>query len=223
MLNRCYCAVLSLVLLSASASAAPTEDDVATLAEYLTGAFDSEAQNSKEAAAGLPEAERHTRVTMFHRPVELPAFGAYVFYNQEYRTGDPTKIIRQRLVTLELDVAVDAIRMKQYFFHDPSGFTGAHLAPEKLSDLTSEDVWLLPGCDVFWQRSDNIFLGGMAEGTCVFAFPEGARQKTVIYNVLLDGNRFWRTDRSVFTDTDDVSGGRADDLPTIHQRISAPW
>ncbi|NKB45088.1 MAG: hypothetical protein GKS03_12515 [Alphaproteobacteria bacterium] len=113
--------------------------------------------------------------------------------------------------------------MKQYFFNTPADYVGAHLDPKKLSGLTDEDIWLLPGCDVFWQRDGDRFTGSMNDGSCVFAFPEGARAKTVIYKVAIDKDTFWRSDRSVWTDSGEVSGGRSDDDPTIHDRVAAPW
>lgn len=210
-------------LLSAPALAMPTAADVAQLSGYLTGAYDSEAQNTAQVAEGLSEDERHTRVTILQRQVDLPAFGGHVLYNEEYRDGDPSKLIRQRLVRLVLDADENAIRMTQYFFNTPADYVGAHLDPKILSSLAVGDVWLLPGCDVFWQRDGDSFTGGMKDGACVFAFPEGARAKTVIYKVTIDADTFHRTDRSVWTDSGDVSGGRADDEPTIHGRVVAPW
>jgi len=223
MLTRTLFAALVALALTAPARAMPTAADLATLADYLSGAFDSEVQNTKQIAEGVSEAERHTRVTILQRPVDMNAFGSHAFYNQEYRDGDSTKLIRQRLVSLELDPANGAIRMKQYLFKDPSQFVDAHLDLDTLDGLLPDDIWLLPGCDVFWQRDGDAFTGGMKDKACVFAFPEGARAKTVIYKVTIDKDTFWRSDRSVWTDSGQVSGGRSDDEPTIHDRVAAPW
>jgi len=140
-----------------SAAAVPSADDMADLATLMTGAFDSGVQNARQIAEGVPEDELHIRVTAFHRPIMLDGFGPHVFYNQEHRDGDSAKVIRQRIIALELDDAENAIRMKQYLFHEPAQFLGAHLNPEFVSDVTQDDVWPLPGCGVFWKKGRGGF------------------------------------------------------------------
>ena len=223
MLTRVLYVALIVVATTSPVTAAPNAADLATLADYLSGAFDSETQNTAQIAGDIPESDLHTRVTMLQRPVDVAGFGPYVLYNQEYRDGDPAKIIRQRLITIELDSDQGAIRMRQYFFNEPAAYLDAHLDPAMLSGITPEDVWLLPGCDVFWQRDGDTFVGGMKDKACAFSFPDGARSKTVIYKVSINADTFWRTDRSVWTDSGEVSGGRSDDEPTIHDRVTAPW
>lgn len=61
----------------------PTAADVAQLAAYLDGAFDSEAQNTAQVAAGSAEGDSHTRVTIFQRTIDLDEFAGHVLYNQE--------------------------------------------------------------------------------------------------------------------------------------------
>lgn len=215
--------ILGTVLGTPSARAMPTDQDMANLAGLMAGAFDSRAQNESQKASGVPEGDLHIRVTLFHRPLDIEGFGPHVFYNYEHRDGDPSKVIRQRIISLELDPAEDAIRMKQYLFHAPAKYLGAHLDPGLVSDVTQDDIWLLPGCDVFWTREGDVFKAAMKSMECVFAFPEGARERAVFYGITLDGDTFSRMDRSVYVDTGEVSGGRSDDLPTVHDRIAAPW
>lgn len=215
-----FVALLLVVGMTTSASA---ETDLEELSQLLTGALDSGVQNEQQVAAGVPEDERHVQVTLFHRRVELPAFGPYVFYNQEFRDGDPGKVIRQRLITLERDGEAGAIRMKQYLFHDPEPFLGAHLSPALLAGISQDDVWLLSGCDVFWTQNGSVFSAKMGDMTCVFSFREGDRERAVIYSLKLEGDRFERSDRSVYVDTGEVAGGRSDDEPTVHLRQAAPW
>ncbi|NKB45087.1 MAG: hypothetical protein GKS03_12510 [Alphaproteobacteria bacterium] len=74
LLTRTLFAAVIAVALTAPARAMPTGDDLALLARYLWGAFDSAAQNATQSAAGIAEGERHTRVTIVHRPVGMEGF-----------------------------------------------------------------------------------------------------------------------------------------------------
>jgi hypothetical protein len=128
-------------------------------------------------------------------------------------------VIRQRIVTFERDPAENAVRMKQYFIRNEADVRGAHRSPEKLSTVGMGNTYLLPGCDVFWTRDGNVFTGAMKDRACVFALKPDEPKRTVIYRVSMSAAQYLRVDRSVFVDTGKVSGGRADDLPTVHKRV----
>jgi len=63
----------------------------------------------------------------------------------------------------------------------------------------------------------------MKEMECVFSFPDGARERVVIYGITLKGDTFSRMGRSIYVDAGEKSGGRSDNLPTVHDRIASPW
>jgi hypothetical protein len=193
--------------------------EVSDIARLFAGEFDSYEQASMEERAQIPLADRHIQVYLIHRPVEVAGFAAPAFYVEEYRDGDETKIIRQRIVTFESDAGEGAIRMKQYFIRDEAAARGAHRDPGKLAGVTKDSTFLLPGCDVFWRREGESFVGAMMDGACVFAARDGDPKRRVIYQVTLSDFQYQRVNRSVYVDTGKTAGGRADDFPTVHKRV----
>jgi hypothetical protein len=208
------------VLMAQPSIAAPTAADMTDLARLFTGEFDSHDQYQAESRAGIPESERHTEVYIFNVPVAVPALGAPAFYIEEFRDGDSEKVIRQRVATLEPDAAENAIRMKLHFIKDDKAVRGAHRDPAKLAGLTKDKTFLLPGCDVLWTRDGDNFIGAMKD-TCVFAMKPGDPERRVIYRIVLSELNYLRVDRSVYVSDGTVAGGRPDDIPSMHKRVSS--
>ncbi|MDX2142466.1 MAG: chromophore lyase CpcT/CpeT [Rhodospirillaceae bacterium] len=202
------------------AAAAPTAQDMAELVRLFTGEFDSHDQYRAEERAGIPESERHTEVYIHNVPVQVPALGAPAFYIEEYRDGDPEKVIRQRVATLEVDAAENAIRMKLYFIKDDKAVRGAHRDPTKLANLTKDNTFLLPGCDILWTRDGDNFNGAMKD-SCIFAMKPGDPERRVIYRIVLSELNYLRVDRSVYVTDGKTAGGRADDIPSMHKRVTS--
>ena len=202
-----------------TSAGAVEERDVADLARLFAGEFESYEQAMMEERAMVPFNERHVQVYLFHKPVELPAFGNPAFYVEEYRDGDPSNVIRQRVVTFVADQAENAVRMKQYFLRNDADVRGAHQDASILASITYDKAYVLPGCDVFWTRDGDTFSGAMKPGACTFAPKPGDPSRTVIYQVSVSDLQYQRVDRSVFTGTEKVAGGRSDDIPTVHKRV----
>ena len=194
--------------------------DVAALAQLFAGEFDSYEQARMDERAQIPMGDRHTQVYLIHKPVDIPAFGAQAFYVEEYRDGAPENIIRQRIVTIESDTAEGAIRMKQYFLRNEAEVRGAHVDPVKLAAVSKDQAYVLPGCDVFWTRDGPAFAGAMKGGQCVFSAKPGDPPRSVIYQVGLSDFQYQRVDGSVFVGSGRTAGGRSDDFPTVHKRVT---
>ncbi len=206
--------------LAAPATAAPSARELKELTRLFADEFDSSAQAKAEQGVPMPESERHIAVYAINKPVTLPVFGENVFYIEEYRDGDPTQVIRQRIASFEIDPAENAIRMKLYFIKDDKAVRGAHHDSAKLSGLNKDNTYLLPGCDVFWRRDGSVFKGAMKDKACAFSAKPGEPQRAVRYMITLTALDLLRVDRSLFVDTGLVAGGRSDDSPSVHHRVT---
>lgn len=219
---RLFAFVLAgVIAFSTQARALPTQQDLVDLTRLFAGEFDNHDQYRAEERAGIPESERHTEVYAINKPVALPAFGDHVFYIEEYRDADPANVIRQRIASFEIDAAENAVRMKLYFIKDDKAVRGAHLDPGKLAGLTKDNTNLLPGCDVFWTRDADIFNAVMKEKACVFSMKPDEPKRAVRYMLTLTEQNYQRVDRSLYVNTDKVAGGRSDDLPSVHKRVTS--
>ena len=108
------------------------------------------------------------------RRVELPSFGAEVFYAEWQDADQPESILRQRLYAFEREE--DTFRLNLHIFPPDPEFqartAGAHLDPSKLDGVTPEDMFPLSGCDVFFKWEGSEFTGAMKKGACAFDAPE---------------------------------------------------
>jgi hypothetical protein len=190
----------------------PSARDLPRIVAWFEGAFDNQEQVwfETEGRAQVPAERRHERVHAIHRRAALPAFGPHVFYVEEYRDDDPGKVFRQRLVTFE-SAREQGVRMRLWFFRDSGAVRGAHADPSKLAALTTQDVFFLPGCDVYWLPQADQYAGGMRERSCQFG--EGAQRRWSQHDLVLSPSKYWRIDRTFFVDSGRLAVGHPDGVP----------
>jgi len=191
--------ILAVAALALPLQAAQPDDqnarDLLRLSGWFEGVFDNQEQVwfETEGRAKVPETERHERVHAMHRRVDLPAFGAQVFYVEEYLDDDPEKVFRQRLVTFE-SAREQGIRMRLWFLKDAKFARGAQAEPARLAALTPSAASTLPECDVFWRAEADQYVGRMRDKACVFGKDAGRRYSQ--HDLILSATKYWRIDRT---------------------------
>ncbi len=185
------------------------EKDFRTFLSWFEGEFDSGEQVAFADELGIPKDAVPERIHSIFKRVDLPAFGEHVFYVEQYLDGDPSKIYRQRLYSFSLDPTEQAIKLVINIPDDAKALVGAHRDPSKLAGLTPETARTLPGCDVFWQRRGDSFLGYMKPGACTFKSSRSGKTIVVSDDLYLDDDEIWIFDRAVDTEGNHVYGNKA--------------
>jgi len=209
-MNRLLFVVLWVFMTGVRADeAAVLDKDFRTMMQWFPGVYDNQEQVYFEAEQEVDEALRHERIHHVFEPVDLPAFGEHVFYVQQHLNDDPAQIYRQRLYTFRPDYEAGAIRLTIHIPNDVASLVDAHLDPTKLSGLSPEQTRVLPGCDVFWRRQSNHFVGYMQPNACSYVSSESG--KRIIFNddLLLTEGALWISDRA-----EDEEGNRVFGHPT---------
>ncbi len=209
-MNRLLLTALWVVMTSAHADeAAVLDKDFHTMMAWFPGVYDNQEQVYFEQEQEVDEALRHERIHYVFEPVYLPAFGEHVFYVQQHLNDDPAQIYRQRIYTFRPDYEEGAIRLTIHIPNDVASLVDAHLDPTKLSGLSPEQTRVLPGCDVFWRRQSNHFVGYMTPNACSYVSSESG--KRIIFNddLLLTEEALWISDRA-----QDEEGNRVFGHPT---------
>ena len=209
-MNRLLLTALWVVMTSAHADeAAVLDKDFHTMMAWFPGVYDNQEQVYFEQEQEVDEALRHERIHHVFEPVDLPAFGEHVFYVQQHLNDDPAQIYRQRIYTFRPDYEEGAIRLTIHIPNDVASLVDAHLDPTKLSGLSPEQTRVLPGCDVFWRRQSNHFVGYMTPNACSYVSSESG--KRIIFNddLLLTEEALWISDRA-----QDEEGNRVFGHPT---------
>ncbi len=197
------------------------ERELEYLMEIFPGDFDNREQLQLLSNVGQTE-YKATGVVRVHGQisrVDLPAFGEYVLYVEEYRDNDPSNTFRQRLYELSADEEEKAIRIKLHFFRDGKKYLGAHDNPSLLDGLTRDDTTVLDGCDVFLRRDVDALAGSMKHKICVFG--EGDERRYSDYQLRVSEDSYWFRDRIQYYDTDET----LDEFGpfTWHQLERARW
>ena len=209
-MNRLLFVVLWVFMTGVRADeAAVLDKDFRTMMQWFPGVYDNQEQVYFEAEQEVDEALRHERIHHVFEPVDLPAFGEHVFYVQQHLNDDPAEIYRQRIYTFQPDYDEGAVRLTIHIPNDVASLVDAHLDPTKLTGLLPEQTRVLPGCDVFWRRQDNHFVGYMRPNACSYVSSESG--KRIIFNddLLLTENALWISDRA-----QDEEGNRVFGHPT---------
>ncbi len=185
------------------------EKDFRRFLGWFEGAFDSGEQVAFAAELGIPADAVPERIHSIFRRVDLPAFGEHVFYVEQYLDGDPSKVYRQRLYAFALDEPAQAIRLTIHVPPDPKAIAGAHREPARLAGLTPAAAPSPPGCEVYWRRRGDAFIGSMRPGACRIVSQRSGRTIVVSDDLYLDEDELWILDRAVDTDGNYVYGNRA--------------
>ena len=209
-MNRLLLTALWVVMTSAHADeAAVLDKDFHTMMAWFPGVYDNQEQVYFEQEQEVDEALRHERIHHVFEPVDLPAFGEHVFYVQQHLNDDPAQIYRQRICAFPPDYEEGAIRLTIHIPNDVASLVDAHLDSTKLSGLSPEQTRVLPGCDVFWRRQSNHYVGYMTPNACSYVSSESG--KRIIFNddLLLTEEALWISDRA-----QDEEGNRVFGHPT---------
>ena len=200
---------LALLVAVTMTSAGTLEEDLELMMSWFAGEFDNHLQVVEEEEAEQPPEQPHEWIHSIFQPIELPEFGDNVYYVEQYIEGDPTNIYRNRIYSFSTNEQEGALQLTIYSFKDADAVVGAHKDVSKLEGLTMDDVRSLPGCEVFWKRKDDHFIGYMPDGAC--RVPSRSSGKVIVIDddLKLTPDEIWIGDRATDEDGNYVFGNKA--------------
>jgi hypothetical protein len=208
---------------TAEAAPAPLDLDanLARLSEWFAGEWDNFEQVTLAAEqpriAGVTP---HERVHALFLPVSVPAIGGSVFFARQTLDDDPSRVFRLRLYRFVVDSGKDAIRLDQYSFNDEARWRDAHLAPERLSELTSSDLRFAPDCAVYFKFDARTqeFSGSTKPGACRVGSDRLSKAVIVEDSIQLGEDKLW-----ILSTAHDESGrlvyGNAQGIPHKQRKV----
>lgn len=195
------------------------EKDLKLITQWFAGYFDNREQVAAEKAQNTEPELIHEQIHGIFARVEIPAFGKNVLYVKQYMDDDPTKVYRQRIYSFHANEKEEAIELRIYAFFDDEAYMDSHLEPSKLSGLTPEKMSFKEGCELFWQRKGNHFIGYMKEGACQVCSKKLGKIITITDDCYLDGEQLWIRDRAIDEDGNYVFGHRGN----IHHKMKKQY
>ena len=197
-------------------SAAQTGDtsvlakDFRTFLEWFPGRYDNDSQVLFDPAIGTPEDFRNGRIHSIFAPADLPAFGDHVFYVEQYSDNDPMKVYRQRIYVFTEDPDENAIKLVIYTPNDADAFLGAYRDTSVLEGLTPDQARTTPGCEVWWRRRENQFVGYMKDDACQIDSQRLGQRIVITDNLVLTERALWINDQARTVDGEYVFGNKGD-------------
>jgi hypothetical protein len=144
--------------LFACAAARQTKEQELALAQitrWLPGTYNNVAQHEADVKTGIPA---HEALAIAIVPIDSPIMGAHAFYLQEMAADDPRRVMVQQILSFEL---TDKGKIKESIatLVEPRRWRDANLNPEVLTALVLDDLAPMSGCDLFWTRGPDGFVG----------------------------------------------------------------
>ena len=136
-----------------------TFDIVSTLADYLSGEFDSSQQAS--------ENPQYYSISLVTCPVQAPDLGEQVLYVEQASMDSLDQPYRQRLYVLHGDSEAGTAGTTIYELADPYGAVGL-CDDDEVAEFESDDASEREGCGVelTWDADDETFEGGTVGQDC---------------------------------------------------------
>lgn len=202
-----------------SPARAVLEAELHLFLSWFEGRFDNERQVFFADDLQIPADRRQGRIHSIVRKVDLPAFGANVFYVEQYLNGDPAQIHRQSLEVVTADHASGLIKLESHALPDPAAIVGAYRNPGLLAGLTPENSPTRdPGCAVYWRRQENQFLGAIRDAECPLAAAPGGWATDIRADQVLSENAIWIGDLAQ-AGTGGLASGADGPIPAQLRRV----
>jgi len=225
-----FIAFLLLTVLPAVPVAADSRPDgeqtLRLIRSWVAGRYDNSVQAARDlATAALPDDKKHR---LMHQlfvpvPVEIPAIPGYLVFQQSSVDGseDPEAIVRVGLLQF-LVGEHGVVRQRELNFKDLAAFKNAHRDPDRLRNLTLDQVRFDPGCDFLLRLAPlgTEISGPIQAGACRF-FSKGLNKELIADDaVTITPDEYWFLGRFV-DETGAVMWGNASDEPVKMVRLPA--
>ncbi|MCU0390224.1 MAG: chromophore lyase CpcT/CpeT [Thermoflexibacter sp.] len=180
------------------------ERDMVEMLSWFNGRFDNfmQAYDEKEKKAKFPHEHIHS---IFYK-VNLPSIGQNVFYVKQYMDGNPNKIYRQRLYHFFPNKVENAVQLDIYSFPVDSLYYDAHLYQEKLAGLTLDKLQATKGCEVYWKKQGDTFIGYMKPKACSVVSKRSGKRIYITDSLQLTKEEIWIRDEAEDEDGNYVFG-----------------
>ncbi|MDY6941020.1 MAG: chromophore lyase CpcT/CpeT [Cyanobacteriota bacterium] len=163
-----------------------------TLARWLAGKFDNQAQSFAQPAWFV-------HLHLWHRPLPVAINGNIALFAEQASVASKNPPYRQRILELQ-PISSGEIRVQYWAFKEPQKFQGAGENPEMLVGLTVDALDDLPGCTLTAKWEQNRFIAQPKEGDlCYFQYLNQTRQVILGFEAL--EGQFKSFDRGVDPET----------------------
>ncbi len=170
----------ALLALAGCATSGTPAGDVAALAAYMTGTFESDAPPGAQ-----PEDRRAVRIVVL--PIWQERDDGPWLYVERAAVATPDQPYLQRVRRLSID-GLEGLRSDVHGLpEDPRDFAAAWTDPGVFATIEPADLYPLEGCAVFLRRRADGSFVGESRGTACRSRRDGAAYATSQFEITSDG------------------------------------
>jgi len=189
-------AVVAIAVVALQAARAADADDVAVLASWWPGIYDTSEQLVLSRGGDAARAEgSELRVRTIVARIDVPWLGEHVLYTEEFLHDEPERLRRQVLLRLASNPG-GGVRVRQYTLRSPLDFRHLHRSPRQIAGLRLDDLEAIAGCDLVLRREVTQFVGGTEGNACRDDALGEARY--IDYRLLVGEDLYWYRKRRYF-------------------------
>jgi CpeT/CpcT family (DUF1001) len=180
-------------------------EDMQTMLGWFEGEFDNFQQVWKEKEDSVAKDLIHEHIHSIFKKVNMPQLGQQVFFVKQYMDGDESKIYRQRIYSFFPNNAENAIQLDIFAFADANAekkYANANVTPAILLDLPAAELKKTDGCEVFWKKQQDHFIGYMKDKACNMVSRRSGKRIFIMDSLKLTPNQIWIRDEAT-----DENGG----------------
>ncbi len=186
--------------------------DLEEMMQWFEGEFDNFQQTWKENEDNVDQEIRHERIHSIFKKIEAPKLGNNVFYVKQFQNGDTTDIYRQRIYNFHINDAEQAIQLDIYSFLTPEDgekYAMANHNPSILKDIAVENLRATTGCEVYWKKNGDHFIGYMKDRACHFTSRRSGKEIYITDTLKLTQDEIWIQDEAEDADGNYIFGNKA--------------
>ena len=200
------------------------EQTLSLIRSWVAGRYDNSRQAARDlASAAVPDDQKHRLMHQLFVPVSvaIPAIPGYLVFQQSSVDGseDPETIVRAGLLQFLVGEG-GVIHQRELNFKDLDAFKNAHRNPERLRNVTLDEVRFDPGCDFLLRRAPTgtEITGPIQPGACRISMPGLNKELIADDAVTIRPDEYWFLGRFVDA-TGAVMWGNASDEPVKMVRL----
>jgi CpeT/CpcT family (DUF1001) len=190
--------IISLFLIIGKSFSQKSKSNIATDMQQMLNMFEGEFDNFQQVYKEKEDKvkEVHEHIHSIFKKVNFVPLGSNVFYVIQYMDGDSSKIYRQRMYAFAEDKKENAISLNIYTFKTDSLFYYSNVHPERLAKLTIDDIKPVEGCQVYWKKQGDNFVGYMPPKQCNFISKRSGKKIYATDSLLLNKDEIWIRDEA---------------------------
>lgn len=189
------------------------QNDLVLFNKCFEGEFDNFQQVFKQKEDKVANVQEH--IHSIFKKVSLPQIGNCVYYVLQYSDGDSTKIYRQRLYNFTINKIAEAIQLTIYSFKNDGAYYYSHVRPFQLEKISLENLTTTDGCEVYWKKQGEKFIGFMTDKACNLISKRSGKKVFITDSLVLTKDEIWIRDEAYDEQRNYVFGNK----DKIHHKL----